>query len=228
MNMQTGQMQPGMMNMQAGQMQPGMMNMQAGQMQPGMMNMQAGQMQPGMMNMQPGMMNMQPGMMNMQPGQMGMMNGQMVNSHGQIYPLQMMGMMNGVQPGQMVLSQGQMQPTQMGMMNYQFQQPGQMQTGQMANQPQGGNNPVPKPQSQPSKNICVEFYVNDTIIGVQGNSNMSIKQLIKNFKVKLCNENIKIAKYITHPNKIELDPNSEETLASKNIDEKIKINAIPQ
>jgi len=66
------------------------------------------------------------------------------------------GMMNGVQPVQMVMSQGQMQPGQMmGMMNAQM---GQMQQpGQMANQPQGVNNPVSKPQSQPAKNICIEY-----------------------------------------------------------------------
>ena len=131
--------------------------------------------------------------------------------------------MNGVQPGQMVMSQGQLQQMQMmGMINGQIQQPGQMQ-----NQSQGGINPNTKPKSQPAKNMSVEFFFNDVIIGVQGNSNMTIKQLIKNFRVKLCNDKIKIEKYITKQGKIELDPNSEETLASKNITENIKINAIP-
>ena len=37
---------------------------------------------------------------------------------------------------------------------------------------------------------------------------------------------IEIEKYITIPDKIELDPNSEETLASKNITENIKIQVI--
>ena len=110
-------------------------------MQLGMMNMQPGQMLPGMMKGQ------------IQPGQMGMMNGQMENSHGQIYPTQMMGIMNGLQSGQMVMSQRQMQPIQMmGIINDQIQLPGQMQ-----NQSQGGNNPNTKPKSQPSKNMCIEF-----------------------------------------------------------------------
>ena len=172
-------------------------------MQPGMINngmMQPGMMYNGMMN-QPGMM---PGMMN-QPGMMqpGMMN------NGMMQP----GMMN--QPGTM----------QPGMMN----QPGTMQPGAgTTNNQQGGNNPPSKPQSPPPKNMCINFYVNkdETIIGVQGNTNMTIQQLIKNFRIKLCNENIKISKYITHPTKIELDRNSTETLADKGINENITVNAI--
>ena len=120
------------------------------------------------------------------------------------------------------MSQGQMQPIQMmGMINGQIQQPGQIQ-----NQSQGGNYSNTKPKPQPAKNIYIEFYFDDVVFGVQGNSNMSIKKLIKNFRVKLCNDKIQIEKYLAYPGKIELDPNSEETLASKNITEKIKIRAI--
>ena len=106
--------------------------------------------------------------------------------------------------------------------------PGQTMPAEMQNQSQGGNNLNTKPKSQPSKNMNIQFCINECLIGVQGKSNMSIKQLIKNFKIKLCNNKIEIEKYIALPDKIELDPNSEETLASKNITEKTTIQAIPK
>ena len=104
--------------------------------------------------------------------------------------------------------------------------PGQTMPAEMQNQSQGGNNLNTKPKSQPSKNMYIQLCINECLIGVQGKSNMSIKQLIKNFKIKLCNNKIEIEKYIALPDKIELDPNSEETLASKNITENIKIQVI--
>ena len=59
-------------------------------------------------------------------------------------------------------------------------------------------NPAPNPQPQTkTHNMSIKFYVNDeTEIQVQGNSDMTIEQLIKNFKNKLCDPNIKIKKYI--------------------------------
>ena len=77
-----------------------------------------------------------------------------------------------------------------------------------------------------SKNINVEFFVDDVIIGVQANSNMPINKLIRNFKVKLCSDTIKIIKYIIYPSNIELDPNSTEPISSKGINGKTKINVI--
>jgi len=77
-----------------------------------------------------------------------------------------------------------------------------------------------------SKNFVVEFFVFDTIIGVQGNSNMTIEKLIKNFKVKLCNNDIKIRKYLVHQTEVELDPHSTETLASKGITIGTTINVV--
>ena len=199
-------MQPGMMNagmMQPGMMQPGMMN--AGMMQPGMM-------QPGMM--QPGMM--QPGMMNTGMMQPGMMNTGMTMSQGSIQPGQMTGMMNGqmgMQPGQMTISHGPMQYGQMmGMNNNQMG----MQNNQ---QSQGGN----APKSEPSKNMNIEFHVKGVVIGVQGNSSMTITKLIQNFKTKLCDNSVIVDKYIMHPSNAELDPNSTETLSDKGINEKVKI-----
>ena len=55
---------------------------------------------------------------------------------------------------------------------------------------------------------------------------MTIEKLIKNFKVKLCNNDIKIKKYLIHKNEVELDPNSNETLASKGITGGTKINVV--
>ena len=157
-------------------------------------------MQPGMM--QPGMM--QPGMM-----QQGMMQpGQMTMSQGTIQPGQMMGMNGqmGMQPGQMTLSHGPMQYGQMmGMQNNQ--------------QSQGGN----APKSEPSKNMSIEFHVKYVTIGVQGNSNMTIQKLIEHFKTKLCDNNIKVNKYIMNPSGNVLDPNSTETLSPKGINEQVKI-----
>ena len=110
------------------------------------------------------------------------------------------------------------QQGQMGM------QPGQMgmQPGQMQNQP-GGNNPAPNSQTTASKNISIPFLVKDIPIGVQGNSNMSIANLVKNFKTKLCDESINIDKYIISPLNMELDPNSTDSLASKGIAGDVKI-----
>ena len=40
-----------------------------------------------------------------------------------------------------------------------------------------------------SKNLIINFIFDDNIIAVQGNSNMTIEKLIKNFRVKLCIDN---------------------------------------
>ena len=102
-------------------------------------------------------------------------------------------------------------------------QPG---TGMMPQQ--GGDNTISKPQSSAGKNMCINFFVNSTeiIIGVQGNTNMTVQQLIKNFRIKLCNDKINFAHYITHPTKIELDRNSTETLGDLGINQDITVNAI--
>ena len=80
--------------------------------------------------------------------------------------------------------------------------------------------------SSTSKNFQVGFFVRDFVVGVEGHSNMTIEKLIKNFKIKLCNEDIKIRKYLVHPTGVELVPNSTETLASKGITEKTIINVV--
>ena len=97
-------------------------------------------------------------------------------------------------------------------------------------QPNAGttmNNQQQKPEP-PSKNIIINFFVtlDEIIIGIQGNTNMSVQQLIKLFKRKLDNNKITISKYITYPTNIELKPDSTKTLAQLGIDEKITINAI--
>ena len=140
------------------------------------------------------------------------------------------GQIMGMQAGQMGMQQGQMgmQPGQIGMQPGQIgMQPGQigMQPGQIGMQP-GGNNPAPNSQPTASKNISIPFLVKDIPIGVQGNSNMSIANLVKNFKTKLCDENINIDRYIISPLNVELDPNSTDSLASKGIAENVKIIAV--
>ena len=75
----------------------------------------------------------------------------------------------------------------------------------------------------PPKYFPVQFFIDEVIIVTQATYNMTISQLIKNFRVKLCNNNIKIDKYIMHPSNIELDPYSNETLCSKGIDENVRI-----
>lgn len=95
------------------------------------------------------------------------------------------------------------------------------------NQPPMINQFSPNPQSSaPSKYMCIDFLFKDVIIGVQGKNDMTIEKLIKNFRVKLCNDNIKIEKYLIHPTRVELDPTSTETLASKGITEETKIIAV--
>ena len=91
-------------------------------------------------------------------------------------------------------------------------------------------NPAPNPQPQTkTHNMSIKFFVNDeTEIQVQGNSDMTIEQLIKNFKVKLCDPNIKIKKYLIHPSNVELDPYSIETVSSKGINENTIIAARSQ
>ena len=161
-----------------------------------------------MQGMQPTQIStMVPNQMGMnQPNQMGMMQ---PNQMGMMQPNQM-GMM---QPNQM----GMMQPNQMGMM-----QPNPMPTP--SPNPMPSPSPNPKPQPPAPKNMCINFLFNgETKIGVQGNDSMTIEKLIKNFRVKLCNNDIKIDKYIIHPSGKELNPNSQETLAQNGISGNIEI-----
>jgi hypothetical protein len=102
-------------------------------------------------------------------------------------------------------------------MGMQQGQMGGMQQQQMGPN-QGGNN-----TSTASKNIKIDFLVKDNVVGVQGNNNMTIDKLIKNFKIKLCNDDIKIEKYIIQGTNAELDPTSTKKLCDKEINENAKI-----
>ena len=73
------------------------------------------------------------------------------------------------------------------------------------------NNPKP-----PSR-LLISFLFNGVNILVQGLSDMTIEKLIRNFKIKLCDDEIQIDKYIIESTNIELDPTSTETLSSKGI-----------
>ena len=84
-------------------------------------------------------------------------------------------------------------------------------------------NPQP---SETSKSMKIEFLFKDFLMPVYAESNMTIKKLITNFRIKLCNPSIKIEKYLIHPTRIEIDPTSTETLSSKGINESIKIIAV--
>ena len=76
---------------------------------------------------------------------------------------------------------------------------------------------------KPSSKILVSFLINDNIIGVQGKSDMTIEKLIRNFKIKLFNDEIQFDKFIIESTNIELDPTSTETLSSKGITEDTRI-----
>ena len=76
---------------------------------------------------------------------------------------------------------------------------------------------------KPSSKILVSFLINDNIIGVQGKSDMTIEKLIRNFKIKLFNDEIQFDKFIIESTNIELDPTSTETLSSKGITDDTKI-----
>jgi len=136
----------------------------------------------------------------MGPGMMG--SGMM--QHG------MMG--SGMMQHGMMGSSGMMQHGMMG-------SSGMMQHGMMGSSPETEH-------SSTSKNFLIEFFFKDAIIRVQGDSNMTINKLIKNFKVKLCNEDIIIKKYIILQTGVELDPNSNETLASIGITKETKISVV--
>ena len=76
---------------------------------------------------------------------------------------------------------------------------------------------------KPSSIMVVFFLINDNIIGVQGKSDMTIEKLIRNFKIKLFNDEIQFDKFIIESTNIELDPTSTETLSSKGITDDTKI-----
>ena len=76
---------------------------------------------------------------------------------------------------------------------------------------------------KPSSNMVVYFLIYDNIIGVQGKSDMTIEKLIRNFKIKLFNDEIQFDKFIIESTNIELDPTSTETLSSKGITDDTKI-----
>jgi len=113
------------------------------------------------------------------------------------------------QPGMM--GSGMMGPGMMG--------PGMMGSGMMSTS-HGTQH------SSTSENFVVEFFIFDTIIGVQGRNDLTIENLIKNFRIKLCDENIRIEKYLMLPTRVELDPHSTETLASKGITIGTTINVV--
>ena len=71
--------------------------------------------------------------------------------------------------------------------------------------------------------MSVDFLVNDNKVQVQGNNNMTIEKLIKNFRIKLCSDDIKIDKYIIEGTNTVLDPSSTEKLSDKGINQNIKV-----
>ena len=79
---------------------------------------------------------------------------------------------------------------------------------------------------RPRSNFLIEFQINDIFIGVQGCSTMTIEKLIRNFRLKLYNDEIQVDKYIIESTNIELDPTSTETLSSKGITGETKIIAL--
>ena len=132
------------------------------------------------------------------------------------------GMMGSGMMGPGMMGSGMMQHGMMGsgmMQHGMMGSSGMMQHGMMGSSPETEH-------SSTSKNFLIEFFFKDAIIRVQGDSNMTINKLIKNFKVKLCNEDIIIKKYIILQTGVELDPNSNETLASIGITKETKISVV--
>ena len=95
------------------------------------------------------------------------------------------------------------------------------------NQPPITSQIPPNPQtSASSKHIDIKFLFKDIEFLVQGKNDMNVKNLIICFRIKLCDPDIKIEKYLILPTRVELDPNSIEALASKGITEGTIINAV--
>jgi len=131
------------------------------------------------------------------------------------------GMMGSGMMGSGMMGSGMMGP---GMMGSGMMGPGMMGSGMMG--PGMMSTSHGTQHLSTSKNFVVQFLVNNVIIAVQGRNDLTIEKLIKNFKVKLCNNDIKIKKYLVHQTEVELDPNSNETLASKGITGGTKINVV--
>ena len=87
---------------------------------------------------------------------------------------------------------------QSGQMNTQQGQMG-MQPGSIPGMQPEIINPTPGTKPTRSKNMIIQFFIKDVIIGVQGNSTMTIEKLVKNFKLKLCEEEIIVNKYLLLP-----------------------------
>ena len=75
--------------------------------------------------------------------------------------------------------------------NYNYQNNNNcMMMGQM-NNVNNAINPFLHEEKSP-KNYMIYFIINDKSIGVHGKSDMTIKKLIQNFRVKLCKENLSL------------------------------------
>ena len=79
---------------------------------------------------------------------------------------------------------------------------------------------------RPRSIMNITFLIKDNLVGVQGCSTMTIEKLIKNFRIKLCADEIQVDKYIIESTNIELDPTSTGTLSSKGITGETKIIAL--
>ena len=101
-------------------------------------------------------------------------------------------------------------PMMMGLMN------------NCANQANNNNN-MEKENS--SKNISINFIFDGRVIVVQGNSDMTIEHLIKNFRVKLCIDNFSGDYFFK---KKEISENSKETLKESGISNEDYIYAFDQ
>ena len=71
--------------------------------------------------------------------------------------------------------------------------------------------------------MVIEFNINKHKLRLQTNSETTIEELLRNFRSRLSNDEIKIDKYLIESNNIELDPTSNETLSSKGITPDTKI-----
>ena len=73
-----------------------------------------------------------------------------------------------------------------------------------------------------NQDLNIEFIINNRTIVIQGTFNMTEEELIGRFKIKLCDENIIINKYLIN-DETELDPSSKKTLKELGITSGIKI-----
>ena len=92
------------------------------------------------------------------------------------------------------------------------------------------NNQVQNQNVQQSFNTVEFRYIDQSKgrnvkINVQGNSNMTVQQIVNNFRTKLCDDSVNIKQYLLD-DKTTLDPTSNKNITELGINDKSVIKAI--